>query len=268
MTRVPVGIFDSGIGGLTVAKAITTAIPNVDLLYFGDTTHFPYGDKSADAIRYFSLQISKFLIEKGCKIIIVACNSASAAAYNLLTDFYKSEDVIFINVVDPLVNEVAKLKYESVGVIATKVTIASQIYQHKLKALTQVKAVHALATPLLAPMIEEGYVQNKISNAVLDNYLSDVAFKDIDVLLLACTHYPLIKEEVRSVLHNNIEVLDSTDVVSEVVKEALLTLGHTFDDTTGSRQFYASDVVDSFFKTTELFYKAEIQFEKISIWNH
>ena len=106
--KYPIGIFDSGIGGLTVAKSISDQIPYMDLIYFGDTAHFPYGNKSADAIRYYSLEIARFLIDKGCKIVVIACNSASAAAYSILKNFFEREGIVVINVVDPLVQFVAK----------------------------------------------------------------------------------------------------------------------------------------------------------------
>jgi len=129
--RQPIGIFDSGIGGLTVANAITKHLPNEEVIYFGDTAHLPYGEKSADAIRYYCITISKFLLEKGCKMIVIACNSASSAAYDVLVDFFSGQ-TLFVNVVDPLVDAVTNEGYGKVGVIATKATINTGIYRRKL----------------------------------------------------------------------------------------------------------------------------------------
>ncbi|MEM9921712.1 MAG: glutamate racemase, partial [Bacteroidota bacterium] len=188
----PIGVFDSGIGGLTVANAIIRHLPKEQIVYFGDTAHLPYGDKSADAIRYYCIKISKFLLDQGCKMIVIACNSASSAAYNILLDFFEGQ-TLFVNVVDPLVQTVVNKRFQKVGVIATKATVRSDIYRLKLLERQPNLKVASLATPLLAPMIEEGYAQNKIGQAILENYLSDTSLKDIEALLLSCTHYPLIR---------------------------------------------------------------------------
>ncbi|MCB0681391.1 MAG: glutamate racemase, partial [Saprospiraceae bacterium] len=195
--RRPIGIFDSGIGGLTVAHALAQQLPNEELIYFGDTAHMPYGERSADAIRYYSLRIVKFLLDKNCKMIVIACNSASTAAYQVLLDFFH-EQALFVNVVDPLVERVAGEQFHKVGIIATKVTIRSGIYEQQLRSLQPDLRIHALATPLLAPMIEEGYIHNNLSQAVISQYLSDPGFGDIDALLLACTHYPLIRSDIEA----------------------------------------------------------------------
>lgn len=146
----PIGIFDSGIGGLTVANAIVQFLPGEEIIYFGDTAHLPYGDKSADAIRYYSLRISKFLLEQQCKMIVVACNSASSAAYHVLVDFFKGQ-TLFVNVVDPLVEEVARKRYRKVGIIATKATVQSGMYERQLRALQPDLEIASLATPCWPP---------------------------------------------------------------------------------------------------------------------
>src|SRR5690606_9790977 len=153
----PIGIFDSGIGGLTVASAIRRVLPNEQIIYFGDTAHMPYGDKSPEAIKYYSLKIGKFLKEKGCKVIVIACNTASSLGFQDLKDFLGDKLPIF-NVIDPVVAYTAAHKeYDRIGVIATKATIRSQVYAKKLEEIIPNIKVHSLATPLLAPMIEEGF---------------------------------------------------------------------------------------------------------------
>jgi len=261
----PIGIFDSGIGGLTVANAICHSFPNENIIYFGDTANLPYGDKSADAIRYYSIKISKFLLEQNCKMIIIACNSASSASYEVLLDFFKDKS-IFINVVDPLVNHVIENKYQNVGVIATKATINSNVYKQKIQAKNQSVKVAQVATPLLAPMIEEGFCNDEISHTVISKYLSDPLLKNIDALLLACTHYPLIKKEIASFFDNKIDVLDSTDVVIKVV-ENFLKEKNLFN--TGERKdpvFYVSDYTASFEEATKVFYKNRVSLIEKSIW--
>ncbi|MBC7884377.1 MAG: glutamate racemase [Saprospiraceae bacterium] len=261
----PIGIFDSGIGGLTVANAIHHALPNEQLIYFGDTVHLPYGDKSADAIRYYSLKISKFLLEQHCKMIIIACNSASSAAYDMLLDFFEGK-ALFVNVVDPLVQAVISHNYQNVGVIATKATINSSIYKNKIKTINQKVRVNQLATPLLAPMIEEGFYRGSISKSVIENYLSHPDLKDIDALLLACTHYPLIRDEINTFYGGKIDILDSTDVVREDVisilqKENMLSPKRKKED-----QFYVSDYTTSFEETARNFYGEDIRLEAMHIW--
>ena len=261
-----IGVFDSGIGGLTVANAIHRHLPNEDLIYFGDTAHLPYGDKSADSIKFYALGIAKFLLDKKCKAIVIACNSASSAAYNVLLDFFKDK-AIFVNVVDPLVKAVAKEDYNNVGIIATKATTASRVYPDRFQFINPELNVHALATPLLAPMIEEGFANGKVSDAVIESYLSNPTFENIEALLLACTHYPLIKENIYNYFKGKVEVYDSTDVVALDLQRKLKKQGLLNDsETPGSRQFFVSEFTQSFEETTRLFWDGEVDLEPYSIW--
>lgn len=261
-----IGIFDSGIGGLTVANAISKRLPNESLIYFGDTAHLPYGEKSADAIRYYSLAIGKFLLDKHCKAIVIACNSASSAAYNTLLGFFR-EKAIFINVVDPLVDEVTRYDLNKVGIIATKATVQSGVYQSKIREIRRNWTVSALATPLLVPMIEEGFIKGEISDAIIRNYLEHEELADIDALLLACTHYPLIRSHIESILGPKVKVLDSIDVVTEQLVDVLTErdLLRT-DPSPPSHHFYVSDLTPSFEETTRIFYSGEIHLEHCPIW--
>jgi len=264
----PIGIFDSGIGGLTVANAIISLLPSESIVYFGDTAHLPYGDKSADAIRYYSLKISRFLLDQGCKTIVIACNSASSAAYHVLLDFFKGQ-VSFVNVVDPLVHHTITKKYKKVGVIATKATIQSKMYEQKLKEQQPGIEVYSKATPLLAPMIEEGFFNNNLSLSVIDNYLSDPGFEGIEAILLACTHYPLIKKQIAAFFNHKVEVIDSTEVTALAVRNRLSDIGllasadllHQPEHT-----FYVSDLSPSFKETTHVFFKKEIELLHSQIW--
>jgi glutamate racemase len=261
----PIGIFDSGIGGLTVANAIVRFLPDEEIIYFGDTAHLPYGDKSADAIRYYSLRISKFLLEQQCKMIVVACNSASSAAYHVLVDFFKGQ-ALFVNVVDPLVEAVARQGYRKVGIIATKATVQSGMYERQLRALQPDLEIASLPTPLLAPMIEEGYVDNEISHAVLHSYLSHPSLQDIDALLLACTHYPLIRPEIEAFFAGQVRIYDSTDVVARAVRERLTAKELLNAAKQKNHRFFVSDYTPSFESTTRLFYQEEIALEHCPIW--
>ncbi len=260
-----IGIFDSGIGGLTVANAIQNALPNEHLIYFGDTAHLPYGDKSADAIRFYALKISKFLLEQNCKMIVIACNSASSAAYNTLLDFFDSR-VLFVNVVDPLVSAVSSKSYDEIGVIATKATIRSNIYRDKIKHQLQNAKIHSLATPLLAPMIEEGFIKGEISQSIIGTYLGSEEFKSIDALLLACTHYPLIKKEIQAFFNNKVDVLDSTDVVAKCVKDMLAAEDLLSNERVMENEFHVSDYTSSFEDTAKVFYGKNIELQTTNIW--
>src|SRR5688572_2737820 len=180
----PIGIFDSGIGGLTVAHAIKKLLPKENMIYFGDTAHLPYGDKSEAAIQAYSIRIANILLQKGCKVIVIACNSASSAAYELLKEYVR-KDTHIINVIDPMVALVASQYQKSnIGLIGTKRTVQSDVYTRKINESGKGISLHSLATPLLAPMIEEGFFNNQISHEIIAQYLSDPALQQIDGLIL------------------------------------------------------------------------------------
>ena len=262
----PIGIFDSGIGGLTVANAINKALPGESLIYFGDTAHLPYGDKSPDAIKYYSIRIAQFLLEKKCKAIVIACNTASALAYETVKDFVGGK-VPVINVIDPVVNFVLNNRHtKKVGVIGTKGTIKSDLYAKKIKAGNKSIDVASLATPLLAPMIEEGFFNNKISSTIIASYLSSRKLAKIDALILACTHYPLIRKEVEAFYFKKILIIDTARVVAEKVKTQLTESNMLGNKRNPKHHFYVSDFTQSFEKSTKFFFKNEIHLEKVDFW--
>ncbi len=262
----PIGIFDSGIGGLTVAKAITDLLPNESIIYFGDTKHLPYGEKSDVAIKHYAHKICHFLISQGCKCIVVACNTAATAAYESLA----ADELInvpIVDVVNPLVDEVIKLGFTEVGIIATRATIRSDRYREKLLSKNSKINVKQMATPLLVPMIEEGFYQNNISKEIIQKYLAHSSFKDVETLLLACTHYPLIKDEIQAILGNQIKVLDSTLVAALRLKEVLKKNNiEQANKNSSKHKFLVSDLTDSFKRTAAHFYRNEIDLEWNDIW--
>lgn len=262
----PIGVFDSGIGGLTVANAINHLLPNESIIYFGDSAHLPYGDKSADAIRFFSLRIAKFFIQQNCKMVVVACNSASSTSYDTLIDFF-GEEMVFINVIDPLVKTVLEFGFKKVGVIATKATISTNVYQSKLRAGNPTIEVNQLATPLLVPMIEEGFHKNQVSQSIISSYLNREEFNEIEALLLACTHYPLIKNEIQEFVTDKIKVLDPNEACALQVKETLLKYNiQNEGEKVGEDQFYVSDFSPSFLETTKMFYGEQVDLQEALIW--
>jgi glutamate racemase len=263
----PIGLFDSGIGGLTVAKAIKDRLPKERLIYFGDTAHLPYGDKSADSIKYYAIRIAQFLLDNNCKMIVIACNTASALAYDTVKDFVGKRALV-VNVIDPVVKKItAHKQMKRIGVIGTKGTIKSGIHARKLIAADKSLTVEGLATPLLVPMIEEGFFNNKISRAVIDSYLSRPKLKRIDALILGCTHYPLIKKEIEAVYQGKVPLVDSADEVAEYVYH-LLKKDNLLNTSTKKpvHKFYVSDYTEAFEKNTNFFFNEKVKLEEASIW--
>jgi glutamate racemase len=263
----PIGIFDSGIGGLTVARAIKEKLPHERLIYFGDTAHLPYGDKSPDSIKYYSIRIAQFMLDHNCKMIVIACNTASALAFEAVKDFVGKRALV-VNVIDPVVQKISRRKdFKTIGVIATKGTIKSGIHATKINKANTKQEVHGLATPLLVPMIEEGFFNNKISRSIIASYLSRPKIRNIDALILGCTHFPLIRPEIEEFYNHKIPLIDSADEVAEEV--ASLLKKNNLLNTPKKKpvhSFYVSDFTDAFEKSTRFFFKDAIRLKEARIW--
>ena len=263
----PIGIFDSGIGGLTVASAIRKLLPNESMVYFGDTAHLPYGDKSEAAVQAYSIKIADILLQKGCKIIVIACNSASSAAYELLKEYVGSRSII-LNVIDPMVQHVVThFEGKRVGLIGTKRTVNSNVYQKKIDEQEPKKEIHSLATPLLVPMIEEGFFNNKISLEIIDKYLQDETLQNIEALILGCTHYPLIKTQIDEYYNGKVSILDSSLITAEHVKKTLEERDLLHPYTPHTDQFIVSDYTESFEASTKIFFNHLVQLEHFPLWD-
>ena len=264
----PIGMFDSGIGGLTVARAVARRLPHERIVYFGDTAHLPYGDKSAAAIQAYSVKICELLLRQHCKLIVIACNSASAAAYELVREYVGSKAQV-LSVIDPIVAHLGRTYAgRRVGLIGTKQTVNSNVYKKKVDALDADVELHALATPLLVPMIEEGFFQNSISDDIIGTYLGNPVLANIDALVLACTHYPLIKEQIARYYAGRVDVLDASDVVAADA-EAYLAAHQLLAppaDTPPAHHFYVSDFTRSFEESTRLFFEQEVHLEHYPLW--
>lgn len=263
----PIGIFDSGIGGLTVAHAIRKHLPAENMIYFGDTAHLPYGDKSEAAIQAYSVKIADILLQKGCKVIVIACNSASSAAYELLKEYVR-KDTHILNVIDPMVARVTKeFPGGNIGLIGTKRTVQSGVYLKKIEESGKNITIHSLATPLLAPMIEEGFFNNQISHEIIAQYLNDSVLQNIDALILACTHYPLIKKEIGDFYGGKMNILDSSEVVAIALKEYLQEKGLLNEEPHPRHHFIVSDYTESFESSARMFFHASVHLEKHALWN-
>lgn len=262
----PIGIFDSGIGGLTVAHAIKNVLPKENLIYFGDTAHLPYGDKSEAAIQAYSVRIAEILLRKGCKVIVIACNSASSAAYELLQEYVR-RDIHIINVIDPMVDHVTEhFQNRIIGLIGTKRTVQSDVYGRKIQHAGKGITLRSVATPLLAPMIEEGFFNNKISHDVIGQYLGDPELNDIQALILACTHYPLIKTEISGFYGKKLPVLDSSEIVAKALRDYLLKENLLNNEERPTRHFLVSDYTESFETSARMFFHESVHLEKHALW--
>jgi glutamate racemase len=262
----PIGIFDSGVGGLTVAHAIKQILPGESLIYFGDTAHLPYGDKSEEAIRNYSEGITRFLLDQNAKAVLIACNSASASAYEYLREKF-GKTIVLLDVIDPVVEYISTKNFSKIGVIGTKRTISSGTYKDKIALRSPSAEVVSLATPLLVPMIEEGFIFDDISNAIIRSYLSKESLSDIQALILGCTHYPIIRNQISKFFNFNVEVVDSARIVSVALRDLLAKNDLLNDSTPGKDQFFVSDYTDYFEKIARMFFEGDINLKRSDIWS-
>ncbi len=262
----PIGIFDSGVGGLTVAHAIKQILPGESLVYFGDTAHLPYGDKSAESIRFYSQRITEFLLDHNAKVVLIACNSASASAFESLKTRFHDKTII-IDVIDPVVEYIGTRNFSKIGVIGTKRTVSSGTYEKKIREISPSTTVVSLATPLLVPMIEEGFIFDDISNAIIRSYLSNESLAGIQALILGCTHYPIIKNQISKIFNFNVEVVDSARIVAMILRETLEKNNLLNDKSIVKDQFFISDYTDYFEKIARMFFEGEINLKKADIWS-
>ncbi|HDT14845.1 MAG TPA: glutamate racemase [Firmicutes bacterium] len=219
-TRLPVGIFDSGIGGLTVLKEIRKLLPNENLIYFGDTARVPYGTKSKEVVRKYAVQISDFLKNKNVKMMVAACNTVSSTAMGVLKKRY---GIPLVGVVEPGSKEaVLKTKTGRVAVIGTEATIKSGAYQKMISRFSKEKVKsYARSCPLFVPLVEEGWVDNRPACETAKIYLGGLKLTGADTLILGCTHYPLLKKLIRKAAGPEIMIIDSASATAKAVAEKL-----------------------------------------------
>jgi glutamate racemase len=213
------GFFDSGVGGLTVVRAVQNLLPGEDVIYLGDTARLPYGSKSPETIRQFAAEDVDFLLGKGVKAIVVACNTATAHA---LPEFWKNCPVPIMGVIEPGVEAaLANADADRIGIIATRGTIGSHAYQHALATKKRGLMIHGVATPLLVPLIEEDWISEEVTKEILRKYLEPLMAKGIDTLMLACTHYPLLIPLLTEILPEDVRLVDSATTCAEHLKRML-----------------------------------------------
>jgi glutamate racemase len=250
----PIGIFDSGIGGLTIASAVRKYLPNHSIVYFGDTAHLPYGDKSVVSIQGYIRDITTFLAGQKCSHLVVACNSASSVlTHDLIPKYFTS----VINVIDPVVNHLCdNTELKKIGVIGTRRTIKSNTYKNCIHHKRPDIEVVELETPLLAPMIEEGFIRHSITSAVINEYLEQLG--DIDALVLGCTHYPLIRQQIADFYGPHVRLYDAPDLIASQLKNTVLPNSSKM----GDDHFYVSDHTKSFEDTAHLFFGETIELKE------
>lgn len=240
----PIGIFDSGLGGLTVLRALRALMPHENLIYYGDTAHVPYGSKSAQTVTRYSTDIAGFLASKNAKLIVVACNTASSLALDSLR---RSVKVPVLGVISPGARMAAEATRNGrVGVIGTEATIKSRAYKNKLKKIKNSLRVYDRPCPLFVPLVEEGWWDSEITSLTAKEYLSPLKTSGIDTLILGCTHYPVLKPLIQRAMGPKVQLVDSAQAVAEQVRRTLSELNLERRDGKGETVFYASDDPERF----------------------
>ena len=256
----PIGVFDSGVGGLTVAKEIKNVLPKESIIYFGDAKHLPYGNKSPEVIQNYSKNITQFLIDQDCKAVVIACNTASSNALEEISAVAKSKNIPVLDVITPVAQKVAYGFHQKMGVIATKATVDSGIYKKRIRKFNKHIKVQEMATPLFVPIIEEGLVNSEISKSAIDHYMSYKKMQDIDSIILGCTHYPLIQKEITDYFDGKVQVINSPYVVAHALKDILIQKD-TLSEEKPSYHFFVSDMTKNFQKLAKQFFGKEIKLE-------
>ena len=250
------GIFDSGVGGLSVFRLLKEAFPEAGFIYLGDTAHFPYGEKSTEAIRDYAYKNTQFLLEKGAKVIVIACHTASALAADYLRTRFK--DVPIYDVINPTIKQVLNSEIKRLGVIGTRATIDSKIYERKLKLKGKHIWIFPKACPLLVSLIEEGWVKKPETFSILKYYLSPLANKKIESLILSCTHYSLIESTIKKILDPRIEIIEPAKVLT---KTLIIELDKTKTNQSNkdTEEFWVTDYPLKFEKLSKLFLGKKIK---------
>jgi len=244
-----IGIFDSGIGGLTVVREVLEKLPQYRIIYFGDTARTPYGTKSQKTIIEYAIEDTEFLLSKGAKVIIVACNSASSVAFETLKERFK---VPLFEVIQPAVEKTLRLtQKQRIGVIGTRATVGSGIYERLLKEADPGIQVFSQACPLLVPLVEEGWLKRPETKRIVRKYLSPLKMKQVDTLVMGCTHYPLLKAVIQAKMGKRVRVIDSSKEVALWVKDYLernpeITGSLTPATGQDGHRFFVSDLTPSF----------------------
>jgi glutamate racemase len=251
-----IGVFDSGVGGLTVVQALLASLPREDLIYLGDTGRHPYGTKSPETVTRYSVENADFLLARGVKMVVVACNSASSVALETLAAHHP---VPVVGVIEPGARAaVARTRNGRVGVIGTEATIGSGAYTRALRALRPTLEIFTRPCPLLVPLAEEGWVEGPVPRGAVEAYLASLRTSGIDTLVLGCTHYPLLKPVIAEVMGPGVTLVDSAEETARDVAALLEAHGLARRQGAGSASFFVTDVPDRFIRTGQRFLGARL----------
>lgn len=244
-SNLPIGVFDSGLGGLTVLKSLVRDLPNERFIYLGDTARTPYGSKGSETIKRYSKECAQFLLDKGVKAVVVACNTSSAHA---LQDLSNSVSCPVIGTVKPAVHKALSVtKTKRIGVIGTEATIASTVYERELKAIDPSITVLSVSCPLFVPVVEQGMFSGEVVDSVVKHHLAPLRETEIDTLILGCTHYPLLTQSITSFMGPKASLIACSDAVSEETKRILSENGLTSSvDEHSGHTYFVTDAVPRF----------------------
>ncbi len=265
MNNQPIGICDSGIGGLTVAKEIINKLPQENIIYLGDTARVPYGVRDRETITKFAKELVNFLINKKVKAIVVACNTISATC---LPELQSRSPVPVIGVIKPTVFEVVdNLKSKIIGIIGTRATINSKSYEEEIKKLNNSEIVFSQACPLLVPLAEEGFISHPATKIITKEYLQYFNDKKIDFLILGCTHYPILRNTIQEIIGKSIKIIDPAKPTTKELINILTTNKLLGNNLQPIRHFYFTDITHQTEKTIHIFFEGKFlgEMEKINL---
>ncbi len=254
----PIGVFDSGIGGLTVLKEIVKEMPSEGTIYLGDTARVPYGIRSPETVIRYSLENTRFLFSKDIKLLVVACNTASSVSIDKIKNVVP---IPIIGVIEPGAKASVKTtKNKKIGIIGTEATVRSNAYTRLIKAIDISIEVSGFPCPLFVPLVEEGWTEGEIATLIAEKYLREIKHKGIDTLVLGCTHYPLLKKVISEVMGEGVSLIDSAVEVAKEVRTILETSGLIHEQKAKPvRDFYVTDSPDRFLKVGERFLDNKIE---------
>ncbi|HZK87552.1 MAG TPA: glutamate racemase [Anaerovoracaceae bacterium] len=268
MNNRPIGFFDSGLGGLTCIPHLMKALPEEKIIYFGDTARTPYGSKAVSTIKSFSIEIADFLVKQDVKMIVIACNTVSATSLEDLKQRFPQLPII--GIIEPATVKTAALSdnYNKIGIIGTKVTIKSGIYEKLIKKLNPEQKIFSVACPAFVPLIEEGIINHDIMNLTIKYYLEDfIKNNNIDTLVLGCTHYPLIRKNIEKI-YPDLKIIDPSEIVISTIVEQLVAKNLVADEPNYENVFYASDLSENFMNMIDRIFensKVKVKFKSFDL---
>lgn len=255
MPHRSIGIFDSGVGGLTVFKEISRLLPNENLIYLGDTARVPYGTKSVETVRRYAMEAAAFLVGRGIKVLVVACNTASAVALPCLRQCFK---LPVVGVIEPGARRAVEICNQRIGVIGTEGTINSGRYPEAIRSLLATAQIVTAPCPLFVPLAEEGWADHEIARLTALEYLQPLIAADIDTLVLGCTHYPLLRRTLQQVLGDKVTLIDSAAETAKAVQQVISQENIKNPGQGGRRDFFVTDVPTRFERVGQAFLESSL----------